>query len=556
MPTSPTTPSSPMRGSYVLHHIDSCHQHEHDDGDDGGDVTPRHSSERTLGGEQEHEDMPPPIPGDVEKGGMARKQQSRAEDRDRYVPPGERHWPDNIVSWDSPTDRANPMNWSFRRKYLIVVLLGMLTMCSTFASAIFSSAIEETSQIYGVSTEVMTLGTSLFIAGYIPGPIVFAPISEMYGRRMVLLPMFIFLCFSAATATADRLESIMITRFFAGVMASAPVTTLFNQRERGSAVVLYSLAVVAGPTLSPVIGAAVSQSYLGWRWTEYLVTILTGTVLVLGIIFVPETFGPVLLTKKAQKLRRETGRWELHSRHEMNNFTLDSFIHKNLTLPIRMVVLEPMVLCITLYNATAYGVLYLLFGAVPIIFQDNKGWNALQAALPFLGVLVGTLSAAGLNLMYSIFFFAPYVDSHNGVAKPEMRLPPMMLGGILFPAGFFLLGWAPTAGQIFGLVFIGASFLLIFQSGINFLIDTYAAGGVSASAVAANTFMRSIFAAALPLVAQPLFNNLGYDWACTLLGCLAATLGCVPFLFFVFGEKLRGMSRLTKSPAQRAGKQQ
>ncbi|KAI5474213.1 MFS general substrate transporter [Pseudohyphozyma bogoriensis] len=359
MPTSPTTPSSPMRGSYVLHHIDSCHQHEHDDGDDGGDVTPRHSSERTLGGEQEHEDMPPPIPGDVEKGGMARKQQSRAEDRDRYVPPGERHWPDNIVSWDSPTDRANPMNCVFN--------------------------------IYGVSTEVMTLGTSLFIAGYIPGPIVFAPISEMK------------CCCAVRPGCRGR------------------------------------------PTLSPVIGAAVSQSYLGWRWTEYLVTILTGTVLVLGIIFVPETFGPVLLTKKAQKLRRETGRWELHSRHEMNNFTLDSFIHKNLTLPIRMVVLEPMVLCITLYNATAYGVL----------------------------------------------------------------LPPMMLGGILFPAGFF-----------------------------------------------SNTFMRSIFAAALPLVAQPLFNNLGYDWACTLLGCLAATLGCVPFLFFVFGEKLRGMSRLTKSPAQRAGKQQ
>jgi DHA1 family multidrug resistance protein-like MFS transporter len=65
--------------------------------------------------------------------------------------------------------------------------------------------------------------------------------------------MFIFACFSAATATASNLQTIFITRFFAGLFASAPVTTvgggladMFDQRERGSAVVLYSLAVVAG----------------------------------------------------------------------------------------------------------------------------------------------------------------------------------------------------------------------------------------------------------------------------------------------------------------------
>jgi DHA1 family multidrug resistance protein-like MFS transporter len=68
---------------------------------------------------------------------------------------------------------------------------------------------------------------------------------------------------------------------------------------------------------------------------------------------------------------------------------------------------------------------------------------------------------------------------------------------------------------VLGLAFIGMSFLLIFQAGINYLIDAYTQ--YSASAVAATTFMRSIFAAGLPLVAQPLFRNLGINWACTLL---------------------------------------
>ncbi|KAI5474215.1 MFS general substrate transporter [Pseudohyphozyma bogoriensis] len=204
----------------------------------------------------------------------------------------------------------------------------MLTMCSTFASAIFSSAIEETSQIYGVSTEVMTLGTSLFIAGYIPGPIVFAPISEMK------------CCCAVIPGCRGR---------------------------------TYALTV---------IGAAVSQSYLGWRWTEYLVTILTGTV---------------------------TNMNQLHAR----------FVYsQELTLPIRMVVLEPMVLCLTLYNATPTE--YSTSSSAPSRSSFRTTKDGTRSKPPSLSwaSLVGTLSAAGLNLMYSIVFFAPYVDSHNGVAKP------------------------------------------------------------------------------------------------------------------------------------------
>ncbi len=83
------------------------------------------------------------------------------------------------------------------------------------------------------------------------------PISELYGRKMsIITPMFIFICLSAATATAKDTQTVFITRFFAGVMASAPVTNvggvladLYEQRERGTAVVFYSLAVVTGPTL-------------------------------------------------------------------------------------------------------------------------------------------------------------------------------------------------------------------------------------------------------------------------------------------------------------------
>lgn len=67
----------------------------------------------------------------------------------------------------------------------------------------------------------------------------------------------------------------------------------------------------------------------------------------------------------------------------------------------------------------------LLFGAVPIVFEQGKGWTPVEAALPFLALLLGCFTAGFFNFLYSHYIFGPYVDNHGGEAKPEMRLPPM-----------------------------------------------------------------------------------------------------------------------------------
>ncbi|WWC67051.1 uncharacterized protein I206_100958 [Kwoniella pini CBS 10737] len=464
----------------------------------------------------------------------------------------------DIVSWDGNDDIANPQNWSKNKKIGVTLLYGANTMCATFASSIFSAAAPFIAKQYGISTVVSILGLSLYLLGFVVGPIIFAPVSDVWGRKISLIPpMFVFVCFSAATATAENLQAIFITRFFAGVFSSAPVTVvgggiadMWNQRERGSAIVIYSLCIVGGPTVAPVIGAAVSQSYLTWRWTEYLVVILTSFILVLDLFFLPETSGNVILTKKARKMRFESGNWALHSKHEESDHSLKVFLNKNLKLPVKMLLMEPMCTLITTYNAFAYGVLYLLFASIPIIFEENRGWSTVPGSLPNLATLVGTLLAATVNYFYSEKFFAKYLDQHGGKAPPEKRLPPMMLGSILFPIGFFIIGWTSKPSihwfpSLIGFVLIGMSFLLIFQAGLNYLIDAYTKN--AASAVAANTFNRSIFAAALPLVAQPLFHNLGIDWACTLLGLIAVLLGVTPYLFYNYGERIRAKSTLIKN---------
>lgn len=70
---------------------------------------------------------------------------------------------DNVVGWDGPEDPENPQNWSHSKKYTVTVLYATLTFTLTFASSVFSTATTVTAELYGVSEEVMILGTSLFV---------------------------------------------------------------------------------------------------------------------------------------------------------------------------------------------------------------------------------------------------------------------------------------------------------------------------------------------------------------------------------------------------------
>lgn len=133
-------------------------------------------------------------------------------------------------------------------------------------------------------------------------------------------------------------------------------------------------------------------------------------------------------------------------------------------------------------------------------------------------------------------------------AVPEARLPPMMGGSIFFAAGLFIFGWTSDKrifwfAPIIGLVLMGFGFFTIFQAALNYLIDTFQKYG--ASAIAANTFLRSIFAAAFPLFVTPMFHNLGIPWASSILGFIAVGLLPIPYLFYIYGPRIRMRGRFT-----------
>jgi MFS family permease len=133
-------------------------------------------------------------------------------------------------------------------------------MGATFASSVYSPGVSQIAHDFHVGPEVSTLGISLLLFGFGIGPLLWAPLSEVYGRKVaVLIPYFTSAIFSLGTATAKDIQTVCITRFFAGFFGSAPITNtggvlndLYAPDKRGLAMVGYAMAVVGGPTLGPI----------------------------------------------------------------------------------------------------------------------------------------------------------------------------------------------------------------------------------------------------------------------------------------------------------------
>lgn len=219
---------------------------------------------------------------------------------------------------------------------------------------------------------------------------------------------------------------------------------------------------------------------------------------ILDLLFLEETYLKTLLQRRAAFFRGETGNFAIHHISEEENLTFNDLVTKHLLLPLKLLFGEPIVFLITLYTAFIYGILYLFLEAYPIVFAETRGINPAVATLPYLGLIVGVLVGCGIVIAFEPRYNRK-LKANGGLPVPEQRLIPMMIGAILFPIGLFWFAWsgeyadvnwaAPTLSGIL----TGAGILTIFLQALNYIVDAYLFS--AASAIAANTILRSFFGA-------------------------------------------------------------
>lgn len=194
--------------------------------------------------------------------------------------------------------------------------------------------------------------TSAFLCGFTIGPTIMSTFSELYGRRntfigavgechaLVTAPppseayflltscasdTALYLLFLIGQPLAKNTETFAVTRFLSGLSASAPLAIsagclvdVHSPLTRGLGISLFMASLYLGPAIGPLVGAHVTTG-ASWQWVFWVMLIFGGVCWIILALGLPETYQPLLLMRKAQKLRA-AGDTKVWAPHEQLDF--------------------------------------------------------------------------------------------------------------------------------------------------------------------------------------------------------------------------------------------
>lgn len=466
------------------------------------------------------------------------------------------------VDFTGPTDPSNPKGWPNKKKWAATMVTASFTFISPLASSMIAPALPQMAAEFGTSNGIETqMMLSIFVLAYAVGPMFLGPLSELYGRVLVLqCSNVMFLAFNTACGAAQTKEQILAFRFLSGIGGSAPLAIgggvlgdLFKPEERGKAMGIYAMGPLLGPTIGPIVGSWVAE-YSDWRWIFYAVSIADLFILGAGFWKLKETYAPYILHKKAKAIRKQTGdeRYRADGEGDLHQPVWKK-VASTMGRSFKMLFTQPIVQAMSVYMAFSYGILYLALSTLPRLFTAERpngygqslGISGLNYIALGLGFFIGApVCGKTSDKMYQYF----KKKDARGMGKPEFRMPVVIPFSFLVPIGLLIYGWA-AENLVFwlvpdiGLFLFGMGTIAAFQCVTSYLVDTYAR--FAASAVAAVTILRSLAGFSFPLFAPAMFDALGNGWGNTVLALAAVGIGIpVPIILWLFGEKLRKRSSM------------
>lgn len=453
------------------------------------------------------------------------------------------------IDWPAD-DPENPFNWSKSRKWILVSVCFLFTACTAFNGCGYPSASEMAARDLHTTQLIYLVGNTVFLLSVSITPLVLAPLSEVYGRNPIyLIAVLIFTLLYIPQALAKNITTIIVVRGFQGMAASVgnsmvagSVSDVFHANERGFPMSLYAIAVYIAQGVSPYL-SSVTANRASWRivfWWQGALSLFTYGLM---FIFLKETRGPVLLSRRAKKLTNETG--QLHkcrADDERLNFLV--MVKVSLVRPMQYLVCEPVVLSFALWIGFLWGIIFISLEAIPIVFS-GYGWNAEQQHMALLTIAVGGTIGYFFNF-HQEKLYAATARKYGGKPPPEARLYYAAAGAVLAPVGLFIFAWTGRPGispaaPIVGLTLFNLALFPVYLAVFSYLADVYER--YASSALAAQSFLRNTFAACFPLFSQQMYGKLTPKYASTLLACIACLLGVVPFVLLKYGDRIRKHSR-------------
>ncbi|KAI0053098.1 MFS general substrate transporter [Auriscalpium vulgare] len=454
-------------------------------------------------------------------------------------------------------DPQNPRNWSKGRKWRMVAAVSFYTFVTPLGSSMMAPALPYIAEHFAITSEtIVALTLSIFLLSFAISPLIWAPLSEIYGRLWILhINNLLFLAFNLGCAFAPTTGALIGFRFLCGWVGAAPLAIgggvigdLFAARDRASAMAVYTLGPLIGPAVGPVIGGFVAQT-IGWKYVFIIITATTGLAAVFGLPLLRETYAPIIRLRLSQSMdpaeamRRHPHLLEEHGKDQWRHLAV------NLARPFVMLAKSFVCFILSLYMALKYSIYYLMFATFPDLFSDVYHFTPGIAGLAYLGIGIGFVLATVIGGHVGNQLYRKSAERNGGKGEPEMRLPALIAGSFFVPVGLFWYGWSAQAQihwimPIIGTGIFGFGLMATFLPIQLYLVDAfrYAASALSAAAVA-----RSMLGFAFPLFGSQMYAALGNGGGNSLLAGLAIVIG-IPFPIWIYyrGAELRARSSLTQ----------
>ncbi|KAF9815811.1 hypothetical protein IEO21_04323 [Rhodonia placenta] len=419
-------------------------------------------------------------------------------------------------------DKENPRRWNTWFKGFIVVWICFNAFTITCYASTYLDAVPYVQELFHVGSTVAKLGFTFYAGACGIGPLFLAPLCELYGRKWVYVGSALgWTAFQVGAARAENTATILICRFFAAFLGTASFSnaagTIHDLSTPGlfqsSSTMLFCMALFMGPGAQPIVSGYIVENTT-WRWIFYA-AIIAGGVETAVFAMLPETHHGIILMRKAATLRKEQPEYDHRSSFELERPSVVEALRITATRAGSMLISDPIILAISLWQTTVFGIIYLFFVGDRI--EESESRKA------------------------------------GGVRTPERRLRLGLLGAIIVPISLLWFGFTtytsvPYMVPIVASGLYGFGFLAVSLSTFYYTIDAYTT--YAASAFAAQAMIRSVATSVFVLFGTQMFSGLGPRWATFILAMIGVVEIALPIVFMRKGEALRKASGFASLEAE------
>jgi MFS family permease len=201
--------------------------------------------------------------------------------------------------------------------------------------------------------------------------------------------------FNTACGFSTTQAQMMTFRLLGGIGGSASlalgpavVADLFSAEERGLAISIYSFIPILGPAIGPICGGFIAQ-YSTWHWGFWATSIASVPVLVAGVLFLEETYAPVLVEQEKRALSKLST--DLTQRDQINKASTSPLknIRDAMVRPPRLLCTQPIIIVMGVYQAYLYGLMYLVLTTFPGMWQERYQQSVSVGGLNYISLGLG-----------------------------------------------------------------------------------------------------------------------------------------------------------------------